>query len=345
MSPKPVESITLPRTLYSLLFVVLFSLFYGRESAAHRLQPGVLTLKEIAPNRFTVRWLPPDNGHSQGPPVAVHFPKQCRLSGGETLQAQGGVPGLDVLDCTASGLSGPVSFSSPGNVIGPVGVDIDWLTGDDWFRVTSAEPPVLELPGRGSDGGGLEVAGDFVVLGIHHILSGVDHILFVLGLLLLVKTRKRLLWTVTSFTVAHSITLTAAALHLVHLPAGPVEICIALSILLLAAETSTSGDTITRRAPWLIAFSFGLLHGFGFAAALSSAEVPSSHLPLALFSFNVGVELGQLMTIGAAALIWTRIPKRLKQDGGVERFASFVLGGFATYWLLQRIQYWLSSLM
>ena len=271
MSLKSVESITLPRLLYSVVFVALLSLFCSRESAAHHLQPGVLALKEIAPNRFSVRFLPPDNGHGQGPPVAVHFPKQCRLIGAEPLQAQGGVPGLDVLDCTASGLRGFVEFSSPGNVIGPVGVDIEWLTGDDWFRVTSAEPPVLALPGRGSDGGRLEVARAFVVLGIHHILSGVDHILFVMGLLLLVKTRKRLLWTVTAFTVAHSITLTAAALHLVHLPSGPVEICIALSILLLAAETSMSGDTITRRAPWLIAFSFGLLHGFGFASALSSA--------------------------------------------------------------------------
>jgi len=347
LSLKPAESTTLTRRLHSGLFTLLFLVGGARESSAHRVVPAVLSLKEVTQNRFVVHWVPPSNGHGQGSPVDVRFPSQCELQqhgGGTVLHTADGTPTFDALVCTDPGLTGRVAFSSPGHTIGPVGVNIDWLTGADWFRVTNDEPPLVQLPAKGSGGDHLKIASDFLFLGVRHILGGVDHILFVLGLLLLVQTRKRLLITVTSFTLAHSITLTAATLGFVHLPSGPVEICIALSILLVAAETAQNTETVTRRSPWLIAFSFGLLHGFGFASALSSAEIPSTELPLALFTFNVGVEIGQLLAIGTAVLVWKYLPKYLKQERRAERFAASVLGSAATFWLLQRIQTWISSI-
>ena len=137
--------------------------------------------------------------------------------------------------------------------------------------------------------------------GIEHILFGFDHLLFVLALILIVRDGRVLLWTITAFTVAHSITLSLATLGVVHVPGPPVEAMIALSIMLLACEIVRlryGQISLTSRWPWIVAFSFGLLHGFGFASALTDIGLPQGDIPLALLSFNVGVEIGQLIFIG-----------------------------------------------
>src|SRR5262249_12390020 len=144
--------------------------------------------------------------------------------------------------------------------------------------------------------------------GIEHILFGFDHLLFVLALILIVRNTRLLLLTVTAFTVAHSITLSLATLGVVHVPRPPVEACIALSILLLASEivrSQRSQPSLTARWPWAVAFSFGLLHGLGFASALIDVGLPQGEVPLALFAFNLGVEAGQLAFIAAVVgVIW-----------------------------------------
>src|SRR5690606_27620473 len=145
--------------------------------------------------------------------------------------------------------------------------------------------------------------GTYLALGVEHILIGIDHVLFVLGLLLLVGLRKRLLAAITGFTLAHSLTLAASTLGWAALPQGPVEACIALSIVLLACELVHERPTLTRRLPGVVAFVFGLLHGFGFAGALQEIGVPPDRAPLALLGFNLGVELGQLAIIAAAGLV------------------------------------------
>ena len=171
----------------------------------------------------------------------------------------------------------------------------------------------------------------FVVVGLRHILFGWDHLAFVLGLLLLVSGWRPLLATITAFTVGHSITLALAATGKVALPAAPVEACIALSVLLLAVELTHERETLTRRSPWLVAGGFGLLHGLGFAGALMEIGLPSGGMALALLSFNVGVELGQLAFAGAVLAVLKLLPHV------PVRAMAYGLGGMSAAWTIERV--------
>jgi hydrogenase/urease accessory protein HupE len=182
-------------------------------------------------------------------------------------------------------------------------------------------------------------AGEYLVLGFHHILLGIDHLLFVLALLMLVPNMRTLVWTITSFTLAHSLTLAAATLGWVHVPQAPVEAVIALSILFVAMEIvhwRQGRPGLTRRWPWLVAFTFGLLHGFGFAGALSEIGLPEHAIPLALLFFNVGVELGQLLFIGAVIAV-SLVLKRITWPGWAWRVPVYTIGSLAAFWTIQRI--------
>jgi hypothetical protein len=180
----------------------------------------------------------------------------------------------------------------------------------------------------------------YLLLGVEHIWTGIDHLLFVLGLLLLVNGFKRLLWTITAFTIAHSITLALASLQQVQLPPAPVEAVIALSIVLLATEllrNHTQQPTLTYRYPWLVAFIFGLLHGFGFAGALVETGLPANNIPLALLLFNAGVELGQVAFV---AVVWLLIkwlqPKLNNTSLAYRRVVPYLIGCLAAYWFIER---------
>jgi hydrogenase/urease accessory protein HupE len=186
-----------------------------------------------------------------------------------------------------------------------------------------------------------QVAWTYLVLGVEHILLGIDHLLFVLALLLLVKGWKRLVGTITAFTIAHSITLAAATLGLVHVPGPPVEAIIALSIVFVATEIihgRQGRPGLSARWPWIVAFTFGLLHGLGFASALREVGLPQQAIPLALLFFNVGVEIGQLLFIAAVAIIIgaaSRIPMRVPR--ALEVIPPYAIGGVAMFWVIQRI--------
>lgn len=186
-----------------------------------------------------------------------------------------------------------------------------------------------------------QVARTYLVLGVEHILFGVDHLLFVLALLLVVKGAGRVVATVTAFTVAHSITLAAATLGLVRLPGPPVEAAIALSIVFVAAEIvhgANGRPGLTARWPWLVAFTFGLLHGFGFAGALGEIGLPQNAVPLALFFFNAGVELGQLLFVAAFAVAARLIASvRMAWPRWVELTPAYAIGSVAMFWVLQRV--------
>jgi hypothetical protein len=175
-------------------------------------------------------------------------------------------------------------------------------------------------------------------------LIGPDHLLFLLGLLLLVRGARSTLLTVSAFTLAHSLTLAAAALELVTIPTAPVEICIALSVLLLAVETTRGSDTATRRWPWLVAFGFGLLHGLGFASALAEIGLPPNSVTLALLGFNLGVELGQVAVVGAVALGQLVLASRARVRALLAHAATWLLGVCSVYWLLERVSAWLGGL-
>jgi len=190
-----------------------------------------------------------------------------------------------------------------------------------------------------------EVVQTYTMLGIEHILTGFDHLLFVLALVILVKGVRRLIATVTAFTVAHSVTLVAATLGWVHVPGPPVEAAIALSIIFVAAEIVHSRQGmkgLTEKFPWIVAFTFGLLHGFGFASALSEVGLPQTAIPIALLFFNVGVEIGQLLfiafifaVIALLRQVWRRFA--VPQAAWAWRIAPYAIGSVAAFWTVQRI--------
>lgn len=189
--------------------------------------------------------------------------------------------------------------------------------------------------------GTAEVAWSYLVLGVEHILGGIDHLLFVLALLLIVRGGKRILMTVTAFTVAHSITLVSATMGWMHVPGPPVEAMIALSIVFVAAEIvhgSGGSPGLTARAPWIVAFSFGLLHGFGFAGALAEVGLPQKAVPLALLMFNVGVEVGQLLfvafAVGARAVL-ARLPVPKRE--WMSYATPYAIGCVAMFWVIERV--------
>jgi hydrogenase/urease accessory protein HupE len=189
--------------------------------------------------------------------------------------------------------------------------------------------------------GTTDVAWSYLVLGVEHILGGVDHLLFVLALLLIVRGGRRIFLTITAFTVAHSITLVSATMGWMNVPGPPVEAMIALSIVFVAAELvrGVRGKPgLTARAPWIVAFSFGLLHGFGFAGALAEVGLPQKAVPLALLTFNVGVELGQLLFVAfafAARAALRRLP--VAQQGWMTYATPYAIGGIAMYWVIERV--------
>jgi hydrogenase/urease accessory protein HupE len=185
------------------------------------------------------------------------------------------------------------------------------------------------------------VAAAYLTLGVEHILTGIDHLLFVLALLLLTRGTWRLVKTVTAFTVAHSITLGLATLGIVHVPSKPVEAIIALSIVFVAAEivqARRGHQGLAARVPWIVAFTFGLLHGFGFAGALSETGLPAGHIPVALLFFNLGVEAGQLLFV-AAMLAVMACARHIQMVW--PRWAGLVppyaIGGLASFWVIQRV--------
>jgi hydrogenase/urease accessory protein HupE len=199
--------------------------------------------------------------------------------------------------------------------------------------------------------GSWEVAKTYFVLGVEHILLGIDHLLFVLGLLFLVGSWRRLVATVTAFTVAHSITLAAATLGWVHVAQAPVEAAIALSVMFVAAEILRAAQGkagLAARAPWVVAFVFGLLHGFGFAGALREVGLPEKDVPLALLTFNVGVEVGQLMFIAAVMALLSLVTRLLRRgrtgehgpwhtESMIRTPVAYLVGSMAAFWVVQRV--------
>lgn len=243
------------------------------------------------------------------------------------------------IDAAPKGLSGQrIEFPGLQLTLADVLVRVEMLDGRKWTTIVHPSQPWVDIAASQT---WLGVVGTYVVQGIRHILFGADHMLFVLGLLLIVKDRWMLLKTVTAFTVAHSITLAIATLGYAEVPVVPLNAAIALSILFLGPEIVRSwrGETsFTIRHPWVVAFAFGLLHGFGFASALTSAGLPHHELPLALVSFNVGVELGQLGFIALIlALERSFQVLEIRWPRWVEALPGYTVGSLGAFWTVQRI--------
>lgn len=324
-----------------LLALVTLLAWPHREASAHELTPGVLALKERSPAQFELRWTAPLPRLED---LVIRLPSPCRVNHSSVFDAV--APGAElphVLDCGSAGLSGEITFDTKNTSPGRISVNVEWLDGTQVYRLSTGMPPAVDLGRIGANQGSFDIFGQYLGLGIEHIWLGVDHLLFVLGLLLLVSDRRSLLWTITAFTVAHSMTLALASLGLVRVPTGPVEICIALSVLLLAVEAARQANTLTRRRPWLLAFSFGLLHGLGFASALAQVGLPKQASLVSLVGFNSGVELGQLAVVGFVVLGERLLVARPRLRVEIASVATWTLGVSSVFWLFERVRSWLGG--
>ena len=307
---------------------------------AHEVRPAYLELKETAPGQFSVLWRTPVLAGMRLP-VALKLPADVRDVREPVVQElTDSLLERRWIDAGPSGLAGKrIEFPGLQFTITDALVRVETLDGRTQSTLVRPSQAWIEIAATPSD---WEVAGAYLRLGVEHILSGIDHLLFVLALILLVGDWKRLVWTITAFTAAHSITLAAATLGWVRVPGPPVEACIALSIVLVAAElTRESGrGSLAARSPWLVAFAFGLLHGFGFAGALSQIGLPQHAIPLALLFFNIGVEAGQLLFIAsvlAVAAAAMRLRRHLEFPVWSRRVPAYAIGSLAAFWVIQRI--------
>lgn len=308
-------------------------------SFAHESRPAYLEIKETAPGQYSVLWRTPVLSGMRLP-VTLQLPgdvKEVREPNVQELSDS--LVERHWIDAGPNGLAGKrIDFPGLQATITDVVVRTEMLDGRKWTTIVHPSQPWVELAANQSKWG---VIGTYVVQGIRHILFGADHMLFVLGLLLIVKDRWMLLKTVTAFTVAHSITLAIATLGYAEVPVVPLNAAIALSILFLGPEIVRSwrGETsFTIRHPWVVSFAFGLLHGFGFASALTSAGLPRHELPLALVSFNVGVELGQLAFI-ALILALERAFRILEihWPRWAQALPGYTVGSLGAFWTIQRV--------
>lgn len=304
---------------------------------AHETLPGVLELHEQPDASYVLRWRQPvaSEGLVLAAPV---FPGDCRLEGTVGGRIESDAPAArGRLRCSQSLAGREVSIAGWRGGSPAVLVRLHHVDGRDEDHLLRPASPTARLGGVASSVGLLK---SFFFLGVGHILSGVDHLLFVAGLFLIVGWSMRLAGTVTAFTAAHSLTLAAATLGWVSPPIPPIEVAIALSILFLAPEALRAQrleSSFTVRSPWWVAFAFGLLHGFGFAGALTTTGTPAGNVPLALLAFNVGVEAGQLAFVLALVLV-ARAVRTLRVDWpqGIQVVPAYVVGTCGAFWTLER---------
>ena len=335
MSPRPCRG----RWLLAALTGLWMMLGTTSLAGAHEIRPAYLQVDEVAPGRYQLLWRTPVLSGMRLP-VALRIPQACRTVAPPTVQElPDSLLERRVCDAGTAGLSGQrIEFVGLEATITQVLVRVQMLNGTHSTTLVRGSQPWVDIA---TSQGTLAVAGTYLSHGIEHILLGADHLLFVLGLVLLVHNRWMLIKTITAFTVAHSLTLALATLGVAQIPVPPLNAAIALSILFLGPEIVRSWrgeSSLTIRHPWVVAFAFGLLHGFGFASALTSAGLPRQDLPLALVSFNVGVELGQL---GFIALIlgleWSFRVLEVRWPRWVHALPGYTVGTLGAFWTLQRV--------
>ncbi len=330
------------KQMLALTAFLVGAIGFSALSLGHALQPGYLEIRLIDKELYAAVWKKPAV-NSRPMAITAKLPQSCdprtpvepiwdgsayiarwtlRCSGG----LEGGVIRIDGLDQTKT----------------DVLVRFDFADGASQTHRLTPSDSSFTVPSQPSR---LEVVRTYLLLGFKHILSGIDHLMFVLALLLLVKGVRRLIVTVTAFTIAHSLTLAGATLGFVQIPGPPIEATIALSIMFVASEIIHSRQGIpglTQKYPWVVAFTFGLLHGFGFAGALAQIGLPQASIPIALLFFNVGVEIGQLLFIAsvfAAIALAQQVARRIDVPRPTWAWAvpPYVIGGIASYWIIQRV--------
>jgi len=318
-----------------LILLVLLAAIAG-PAPAHEVRPAYLRIQQLDAERFDLLWRVPARGEMRLS-LQVSLPASCTTEGELRGWQDGGADVSQwVVRCPGGLVNAPVSIEGLQATMTDVLARVERLDGTTQVARLKPSEPGFTVTAAES---WRQVAATYTSLGVEHILLGVDHLLFVLALLLIVPGWRALVATVTSFTLAHSITLAAATLGWVKVPQAPVEAVIALSILFVAAEIvhwRQGRPGITRRAPWLVAFIFGLLHGLGFAGALAEIGLPEHAIPLALLFFNLGVEAGQLLFIAAVFVAWA-VLRRLRLPDWAWRVPVYGIGAMAAFWTIDRI--------
>lgn len=316
--------------------VLTLLLFLTVPAAAHEVRPAYLELHETAPGEFALLWKTPMRGEMRLA-LSVEFSGRTENSSAIARRETDGaaiqtwrMKAIDPLRGQSVRLVGLERTMTDALV------RAEFADGTSWTQRLTPQQPAAVIPAGQS---GLMVTGLYLKLGVEHILLGIDHLLFVLALLILTHGPWRLVKTITAFTIAHSITLALATLGFVQVPQAPVEAVIALSIVFVATEIvhgRYGREGLAARAPWIVAFAFGLLHGFGFAGALSEVGLPQGQIPVALLFFNLGVEAGQLLFI-AAVLSAMAVVRRIRMP--LPRWAELVpaysIGTIAMFWVIQ----------
>jgi hydrogenase/urease accessory protein HupE len=327
----------------TLLLWLLWFITFAPGTFAHEVRPAYLQLQQTSADTYDILWKVPGRGEDLRLGLDVQLPEGC-----SNLSDRRGVFAANAYTERWSlrrvgGLTGStIGIAGLSATMTDVLVRLERLDGTTQVtRLTPSAPSfVVEAAPRAT-----QVATTYLRLGVEHILTGIDHLLYILAMLLLVKEGKRIVATMSAFTATHSLTLTAAALGWVHVPQRPVEACIALSILFVANEIVHARQgraRLTERWPWVVSFTFGLLHGFGFAGALSEVGLPQTAIPVALLFFNLGVEVGQLLFIAsvlAVAMLARQAMRRtaLPNPTWAWRVPPYAIGGVAAFWLIQRI--------
>ena len=319
--------------------LIALSAVLAGQARAHELQPSSFELRQLTPESFEVVWRAPIY-YRKSHPARLQLPENWQTIGEATVkQLSDSALHRRVVKVPPDAIDGAViRFIGLEATITDVFARFTLLDGTETTAIARPSQPWIEVV---TQSGAWQVAWDYTMLGIDHILSGFDHLTFVLALLLIVSGARRLLITVTSFTIAHSITLAAATLGLLWVPGPPVEAVIALSILFLASElvkVNRGLPSLTARNPWVVTFAFGLLHGFGFAGALGEIGLPQNEIALALLMFNVGVEIGQLMFVALIlTIVW--LLHRLRRDwpAWLRQAPAYGIGGIAAFWLIERV--------
>lgn len=305
------------------LLMLMFLALASSAVSAHELSMAEMEVRETAPNEFLWQWT------ASGDKAAIValtpvWPEGCAAE-------------LNMLRCGEKGLFGSLEVKGVGERYSAAIVKIFWLDGQSRVFTLTAGQPDVHLYGSAEDRRGMgEIARAYGILGVEHILGGFDHLMFVLSLLFLVSFNRKLVLTISAFTLAHSLTLALSALGLLTLRSPPVEATIALSIMLVAGEALNKEQTLSRRWPALVAFLFGLVHGLGFAGALSDIGLPQKHLFVALLTFNLGVEVGQLLVVILAFGVYRAFASR-PQFLAARKPALYAIGGIAAYWSIGRI--------
>jgi hydrogenase/urease accessory protein HupE len=321
------------------LLLILFLAAFAASLAAHEVRPAYLELRQTGAETYDVFWKVPGQGEDLRLGLYVELPAgSANVTAPRASMVNNAFTERWVIKRAGGLAGGTINIGGLTATKTDVLVRLERLDGSAQVtRLTPSNPSfVVEAAPRA-----LEVARTYSVLGVEHILTGIDHLLFVLALLIITGGGWKLVKTVTAFTISHSLTLTAATLGFVHVPQRPVEAVIALSIVFVAAEIvriHRGLESITSRAPWLVAFTFGLMHGLGFAGGLSEAGLPAGHVPTALLFFSAGVEAGHFMFIGVVLALIAVIRRiRIPFPRWAELVPPYTIGSVAMFWVVQRI--------